>query len=399
GETWSAVVTLKDLGVERDQTGPRIVLGDSDTSHIVWIDDDLSVIMRQRALSSADALQTERAAHSPGSFNGIYPIGHGVSFDRGGTTKIRFPSVIGNADVYSTEFDAAADPSSFNNRLINSATNWDPETCFAPDGSFLHIMAVSADDSDLYSADDADTDTWTVPASSFTGTINHVSCNIYDRSGTKLAHIIDDGGTVKYDEDALAGGTTKTVTASLAAAIQKQIEISASLNAGLQTEFTRTASLDAGVAALRTRTAQLEAVTQALRSAEANLDAAVRGAVLRTLGLDAGVQDGFTRTTSLDGALALLLTRQASLQAAVQKERTATASLEAVVQAAIARSLGLEAALQKELTRTASLGAALSQAQTATTSLDANVEKIRARVSWAKMEVPPSAGVTARTLT
>jgi len=40
------------------------------------------------------------------------------------------------------------------------------------------------------------------------GTINHVSCNVYDRSGTKLAHIVDDGGTVKYDEDIITAGTT-----------------------------------------------------------------------------------------------------------------------------------------------------------------------------------------------
>jgi len=215
GETWSAVVSVDNQGdVERDMTGPRIVLGDSDTCHIVWKDDNTTPTMSQRALSSADALQTERTDISGAEDleTEAYPIGHGVSFDRLGMTKVRFPFSAGlDPDLGVVEFDAAADPSSFavsanidaSNDLLfvnNSAV-----LCLATDGSTVHELHSRASDSDLYTTDDADSDTWntTAAATRGTGTKNHVSCNVFDRTGPKLARIEDDAGTVKYDEDAI----------------------------------------------------------------------------------------------------------------------------------------------------------------------------------------------------
>jgi|GEM_PF-5546668 len=219
GETWSAVVTLKDLGVERDMTGPRIVLSASsgeaydDYSFIVWADDlGATRNIRERALSGTDVLQTDRVMGS-GSDN-PYLFTHGISFDRAGTTKVRIGFVTTTNGLQVIEFDAATDPSSFTAseiwdgtssaedvRLVNSSI----VACLGLDGSTQHMLAARADNSDLYSADDADSDTWTTPASTFVGTINHVSNRTYDRSGTKLAHIIDDAGTVKYDEDSIVG--------------------------------------------------------------------------------------------------------------------------------------------------------------------------------------------------
>ncbi len=213
GDTWTAGTRVDNQGkVERDFSGPRIVLGDSDTSHIVWIDQSSPRTMSQRALSSADSLQTERtditgADDISAAVN--YVIGHGVSFNRAGTTKIRFPYADVDNDLGVLEFDAVADPSSFSISSNIDGTNNVQHSiskllCLATDGSIVYETHNRATDNDLYTANDQNTDTWTSPTNIFTGTINRLSSNIYDRAtGPILAHIIDDAGATKYDEDTI----------------------------------------------------------------------------------------------------------------------------------------------------------------------------------------------------
>ncbi len=124
--------------------------------------------------------------------------------------------------------------------------------------------------------------------------------------GTRGVNSTPDGTTMfeVVEFVLVADPTTKTVTASLEAAIQAQQTLSASLNAGVQKIFTRSASADAAVAVLETRTSSLEAAVHKLMTAQANLEAAVRDTVTRTAGLDAGVRDSLTRTAPLSAALA-----------------------------------------------------------------------------------------------
>lgn len=44
---------------------------------------------------------------------------------------------------------------------------------------------------------------WGTDINELAATINHVSANVYDRSGTKLGMMLDDAGTGKYAEIAL----------------------------------------------------------------------------------------------------------------------------------------------------------------------------------------------------
>lgn len=214
GETWSAVVRVDNQGsVEKDMTGPRIVLGDSDTSHIVWGDDtsNTTSTMSQRALSSADSLQTERTDIT-GADNlrqSSYPISHGISFDRLGTTKVRFLYMASDNDLGSLEFNAASDPSTFT--IVSSIdgtndvkfANSSIGACPAIDGSTQHELHVRGSDSDLFTSNDQDSDTWISVTEIFIGTLNSVHCNVYDRSGPKLAHIYNGPTTPTYDEEAI----------------------------------------------------------------------------------------------------------------------------------------------------------------------------------------------------
>ena len=207
-----AYIGSNGMGVAVDVTGPRAVYeAVSGRTHVVFLEDGGTPALHHSSISSGD---TETAngdiAESPAVHTTTaYPIGHGILFDRGGTKKIRFPYIDDGSDISIVEFNDADSPSyTFEDGVDGTndvaIDNGSINACLAVDDSTAHLMHVRTSDDDLYSANDADTDTWTAPASSFTGTVNHISCNVIDRSGLKLAHIIDDGGTIKYDEDELA---------------------------------------------------------------------------------------------------------------------------------------------------------------------------------------------------
>ncbi|HEX9569071.1 MAG TPA: hypothetical protein VF987_05275, partial [Rhodospirillales bacterium] len=208
GATWGTGFEYSAGGksVEAHYERPSCEIGDSDTLHTVYAQ---SANLMQRALSSADVLQTERDTgfDVTAPDTSILTIGKGQTFSRSATTRLRFPYKDGSADTHVLRFDAAADPSTFASDAIDGTNDQldDGGSQLALDGSTIHAMWVRSVDSDLYTDNDEDADTWNSAASSFTGTVTLISANIYTRSGSKvLAHVFDDAGTVKYDEDSLA---------------------------------------------------------------------------------------------------------------------------------------------------------------------------------------------------
>ncbi|MFQ6016767.1 MAG: hypothetical protein ACE5KF_01100 [Kiloniellaceae bacterium] len=366
GVNWSAATEVDGAG-ENIYRNPRIVLGDGDTSHICYTRGNGADLM-QRALSSADVLQTERDTTFDVALTASnFGLGHGISFSRSGTTKLRvFYIEAATTDPEILAFDAAADPSSFGTQNISADDPFDVSNGLAVDGSTVHFLYFKNADRDLYTSNDQDSDTWTAPAGTFTGTIAHVSCNVYARAGFfRLAHIIDDGGTVKYDEDDLgAAQQTFSVTTSLDSALQAQKSLSASLNAAVQRrDITVTTALDGALAGLVTRAANMDGAVAALTEAQASLDAAVTAALERQADLDAAVEIEQTGSASLDAAVALA--------------RAAVAGLDAVVRASKTKDAALDAALAALRTVTANLDAAVAVPQTAATLLDAAVRRSR----------------------
>lgn len=216
GFTWSNLQSVSTATAETDFTGPRMVVGDSDTVHIVYrgATDTPEDVLYQRAMSSADALQTERDTTGQ-TMPDFYPIGHGVSFDRSGTTKIRFPfsSPISNDDTLLVlTFDAATDPSSF----TLDTTPWDGSTSalsvrnqsgdavlgLAADGDTVYMVQARDDDSDFYTSNDGGNDTWTTPVVHRSGiTGNQYHANVFERGGSiKLAQYQEHSSQPRYDE-------------------------------------------------------------------------------------------------------------------------------------------------------------------------------------------------------
>lgn len=379
GFSWTAAVAVNANNDEKDYRGPQIVLPPSngDQAHIFYSD---GTNLLQRAINSSDVLRTERDTGFDVTAD-LYPIGQGVGFLRSSTSKVRVPyREVTTNDLEILRFDAF---------LNDSTPTWNSDNisgddvrsflgainaCLAVDGSTVHVLFVNATDKDLYSADDGDSDTWTTPLSSFIGTVVGISCNVYDRSGTKLAHIIDDGGTVKYDEDALAAASI-TVTTSLEAAVENQLSLAASLNAGLLTERQLTSTADGAIASFNIATASLEAAVTAAVTAEANLQAAVKATVEKQSVLDAAMSRDFAGASELDAVLGTQGLVSAGVGAALRAAQVATASLTAALQAEATSETGLTAGLSLMQARQTALQAVIASLEIGQASIDAAIER------------------------
>ncbi|KKM07326.1 hypothetical protein LCGC14_1735070, partial [marine sediment metagenome] len=222
GENWSAPTSIDSAtgGVGVSYTGPRIVLppSNSDQCHIIFRERTGNGDIIQRAIAGDDTLRTYRDTGF-NTANMQYPFTHAIGFTRSSTSKVRigyFKETDNDLEVL--EFDAFTDDtdrtettsnvSTDNVQLDNSSIN----ACLAADGSTIRGLMVKSTNDDLFEFDDGDSDTYTLQGTAHvTGTVNHISCNVYDRSGTKLAMIYDDGGATRYDEISIGGAGVTVV--------------------------------------------------------------------------------------------------------------------------------------------------------------------------------------------
>jgi hypothetical protein len=90
---------------------------------------------------------------------------------------------------------------------------------FAADGTTLHaVFSANVANKDTYHNENADDGGWGTDDQPFSATldtanINHVSATVYTRAGTKrLAVVVLDGTTVRYDEHPLSAPATSLVS-------------------------------------------------------------------------------------------------------------------------------------------------------------------------------------------
>ncbi len=196
GENWSsgnAVADVNDAS-EVDFTGPVIVRGSSDRMHFFFKDDTNNDAF-QRTLLSDDTLETFPSAFDAAARVGTpYIFGRGIE---GSAVSIPFQETgFAIEDATLTSGDA---PSVTAGVVITDLDTNDSSFSMAADGTDIHLLYADLNDNDVQHTKDTgsgfDTDVEVLA-----GTVTLLSCNIYDRSGTKLAYIYDDGGTVKYNE-------------------------------------------------------------------------------------------------------------------------------------------------------------------------------------------------------
>ncbi len=219
GSTWTTVAL--DNGGANNWAPMGLVAGSSDRSHFFFANVGTSEGF-QRALTSANSLQAFPSAFTTVAFVPSDGRGNaqGVSYVSGANTKVRQPYEELNQGWRRAEFDSADAPTPTNGAIINDTAGdvtdqgGFPQCALAADGTDLYALFIKGADLDLYRDKNADGAGWGTDAKEFTGTVNSVGANVYARSGTKLAYVIDDGGTVKYNEFAISGGFTEATASA-----------------------------------------------------------------------------------------------------------------------------------------------------------------------------------------
>ncbi|KKM80514.1 hypothetical protein LCGC14_1339060 [marine sediment metagenome] len=170
----------------------------------------------QRTLSAIDTTPVLEifpsagdATVDPGS-NHVFRSG--ISYDDGGTQRIRCPYRDSPAKVSYAEFDSVDAPGAFTPNVDisdNTVYGFDagPVACLAVDGTDEHLLYSNNVDQFLYHDKNKGIDVEILGAVF----IKHVSCNVYNRSGgTKLAYVYRDDATIKYNELDLAVAASRT---------------------------------------------------------------------------------------------------------------------------------------------------------------------------------------------
>jgi hypothetical protein len=259
--------TRVDANTAIDNTMPFAVLGGTANNrvHFAW---NAGATAGYRTLSAANALNTG------GSNASMAAPGDGVSYDRAGTTKVIFTSNL-NGSQGTLRFDSSDNPTpTFANQSIADATIPHRIGTF-PNTDDVTIVYRSSADSDLYSIKSSDDGaTFGAPASFFVGTVANAdtsvsrssSGSVYTRgSDSVVGYIVNDNGTLKYNEYALVSlpavtgnliATEAADTAAFTGDVVTVVPVDAVLDA---TEAADASSLNAAI----TWQAQLAAIETA----------------------------------------------------------------------------------------------------------------------------------------
>ena len=208
GSTWGTPVAVDGLaGTKVSAYGAIVVLGASDRAHFFYLS---GAGEKHRSLSSSNVLDTEAAIATPGA-SLVNNFGPGVAYVSGANTVVKVPAASTTSNkISNVYFNSGANPSitvetdiSTTTVLNNAGTR--QATCYALDGTTAHMLFSDATSFDLMHDLETDGGAWGTDVNEWAATINAVSANIYTRSGSKvLAVIVDDGGTIKYNEITLS---------------------------------------------------------------------------------------------------------------------------------------------------------------------------------------------------
>jgi len=185
---------------------PRIVKGSSDRMHFFFHDQTNDDIF-QRTLNSANSLESFPSAFDT-SVSNEEPtvIMHGVSYDDGGTQRVRCPYQNSTRPISMAKLDSADSPTVSLDTDFTTLNPWTNEGivvgCLAVKEKILQQIYSRALDKSMKRITNDDDAGWGSRIDEFDGFFNEMHCNVFVRSGNfKLAMLKDDGpGTFKYNE-------------------------------------------------------------------------------------------------------------------------------------------------------------------------------------------------------
>lgn len=220
GASWSAGNPVDNAAAgggneTNDWVGSVIVRGSADRMHFCFKNDTTdSVYVRTLSGAATPALESFPSALTTLSAAAAHLFPKLVSWYDGTNHRVFVTHLDGTDDLvfgFFTSADAPTYPAtnSFPDQTVETINESVVACCANDDDEVIALYANNQASSDLYLARNdgeggfgVDTLLIDVSANSNYTAINGISCNIYDRDGvgTVIGMLIDDNGTIKYDE-------------------------------------------------------------------------------------------------------------------------------------------------------------------------------------------------------
>ena len=198
GGTWTFGIAV-DNGGAVDWFGAVVVRGSDGRMHFCFKDDTNNDAF-QRTLTAANVLETFPSAGDATVEIFDHVFGSGISYNDGGTQRVRVPYMDASRQVNYAEFDSVDAPGAFTPRV--NVSDQDVEVrnstgvmSLAVDGTDEHLLWARVSTFGIFHIKNDGSNLNIV-----VGTIGRVSSNSYNRNGRKLAYVYLDGSTVKYNE-------------------------------------------------------------------------------------------------------------------------------------------------------------------------------------------------------
>lgn len=214
GGTWTVDVSLDNAGAD-NWVGGCVVRGSVDRMHFAFTNDDTGGVFC-RTLNSSNSLETFPSSIATTTSAGQRrQILVGRAYDDNGTVRVRIPyNASGGFDLI--EFNSDSDtPTYGNNTSVGGNAPYLHFSSyigsFANDGKTLQLVYSDNSTQDLWHDKGDGGFTWSTDTELLDATtVERLSCNVYDRGGTKLGILYRlSGATTRYDESDRSGLTNQ----------------------------------------------------------------------------------------------------------------------------------------------------------------------------------------------
>ncbi len=181
-----------------------VVMGASDRAHFFFAAGS-SATGYHRSLSSANGLDTLDSISIIVQVAAWHPFGRGVSYDDGGTQRVRVPVIDNATNLDSVQLDSGANPSITQGSAIQDSGTVNYYPCFAVETKEVWALWSDVSTDDIWSDSNNDDAGWgTDTEEQDAVTCTWISSAVYDRSGNKLGYFWSNNGAGTFDEKSLA---------------------------------------------------------------------------------------------------------------------------------------------------------------------------------------------------
>ena len=203
--SWTVGVNVAGDSLESSWVSGATIRGASDKMHFLYMD-STNADAYQRSLSSANSLGTQHTLDTTVAALGGQVFIPAVYYDDAGIERITIAYHDSDSTLQALVVENDGTPGTPSN--LSDAAVGQSRGCLAVENGTIkkvHALFPDSGTSDLFYDVNQDEAGWGTDVEILDAvTVSKLSCTVYDRSGTKLAYVYNDGGTVKYNEKSLS---------------------------------------------------------------------------------------------------------------------------------------------------------------------------------------------------